>query len=483
MSKIAKLKIKDFIGIEEIEIKVGKVNLIKGVNGKGKTTILEAIQKAISNSDKRTRVIRDGTQKAELFVELDNGLEISRNLTKKGGNYLTVRKDGFNQNSPQTLLNSLVGAYSFNPVEFIAAKPKEQAEVLLNIFDIKLTEEEVQQWVGNEEPLPPVDFGQHGLKVIEALYKAFYEKRRLVKVEAQLISNSYGVEAAKIPPEFNPEEYRGISLRDKYDELKKAQDHNRIIDKSKSLIRDIDLRIESTNKEIERIEAETIAAIKLLEEKISELKRRIEEKKQTKETVINGYLEQIEALLDRKTKGEQFLAESKPIDTAPLEKEVEEFEEKKGLVATYDTVHRLAEEKKEYDSQIKGLENIVQLLKDKPQEIIKKAKFPISGLTIEGDNVSINSRPISDLSEGEKIKIALEIARVTSGELKIVCVDGIEVLDPDNKKIFMEEIKKDDMQYFITQATGDEELTIESVVGNKTIDPETGEVLEGGVPE
>ena len=57
--KVAKINIKSILGIDEMEIKPGKITLVEGRNGAGKTSILEAIKAALNTL---TPVMRVGRQ-------------------------------------------------------------------------------------------------------------------------------------------------------------------------------------------------------------------------------------------------------------------------------------------------------------------------------------------------------------------------------------------------------------------------------------
>ncbi len=470
MSKIVNLQIKGFLGIKEIEFKPGKINYIMGKNGAGKTSILEAIEKVLSNNDRRTRVINEKSDKAEILVELDNGLEVSRNITEKNS-YLTVKKDGFTQKAPQTLLNNLFGSFSFNPIDFVKEKPKRQAEILLELIDIKVDETTAKNWLGNES-LPLIDFSQHGLKVIEELYKEFYEKRRDVNSEYKVLQGEYTTEINKVPNSFDPEEYRKVSLKDKYGQLQKAQQHNQSIESSTQFLKNLSMKAENLIDKKERIEEKA-------ESEIQNLLNQIENIKENRDKQLAEMENEIDALNEKKEKGQEFLNNSELIDTSRLEKEVEDFEEKKELVGTYDRAQDKKKEMEEKGQESDRLDNIVNLLKAKPKELIESANLPIEGLTVENNIVLIHSRPIKDLSTGEKLKNALEIARKAAGPLKLINIDGIEILDPENRKLFLKEIENDEFQYFVTQATDDEELKIEARQGERYIDPLTGEIIEG----
>ena len=47
MSKISFLKVNSFLGVDELELEPGKVNIFKGPMGSGKTSGIEAIEQKL----------------------------------------------------------------------------------------------------------------------------------------------------------------------------------------------------------------------------------------------------------------------------------------------------------------------------------------------------------------------------------------------------------------------------------------------------
>ena len=473
--KISKLEFHNFLGIKEIKINTGKVNIIKGRNGVGKTSILEAIEKTLSNNNRRVNLINETGQKAELVIELDNGLEVQRNITPKK-DYLTIKRDGFTKNAPQTLLNELVGQFSFNPIDFIKEKSKNQAEILLNLVDIRVTPDLAKLWAGDIE-LPAIDYNQHGLKVIENLHKAFYDKRRYVNGELKAIEDQYAVEISKIPNNFDAEKYRHNTLLEKYEALKDAQAHNQKIDRAKLKITEIELTINEIELEKTDIINSANSRISEMEAKIQRLRDSIQNEQKNKNEAVKTFDSQLMELRKTLDRGNAYLEATEYTETTEIEREVEEFEENKNLVEIFDRAGELEVQMNQVQEEARELDSLVKILRNKPAELVEKASLPIDGLAFEKDQVTIKGRPIGDLSSSEKILLALNIARATAKDLKVICIDGIEAIVGDNRKLFLDEIENDDFQYFITQAV-DQELEIETTLeSGLKLDSLTGEIL------
>jgi len=87
--KIRAIKINNFLGIDELNWNPGEgVNILEGPKGSGKSSVIEAIEKAFSNNNRRTELIRHGNGEAMLYVDTDDELEIDRPIRAYRANYL-----------------------------------------------------------------------------------------------------------------------------------------------------------------------------------------------------------------------------------------------------------------------------------------------------------------------------------------------------------------------------------------------------------
>ncbi len=75
---IVRLQIRNFIGLKEVDIKTNKVNIVKGKNRQGKTSLIKAIEAAFQAGDQSAK-IRNGESSAEILVELDE-LYVQRSI-------------------------------------------------------------------------------------------------------------------------------------------------------------------------------------------------------------------------------------------------------------------------------------------------------------------------------------------------------------------------------------------------------------------
>jgi hypothetical protein len=116
------------------------------------------------------------------------------------------------------------------------------------------------------------------------------------------------------------------------------------------------------------------------------------------------------------------------------------------------------------DNQLADKERYSELLtaritkaRNLPQELLKSAQMPIDGISVdERGLIRINNTLIDGLSDGEKFELAMKIAKAQAGELKIICLDKFESLNPAAQDELLASIADDEYQYFITCTNADE---------------------------
>ena len=154
--KVISLKAENVKRLEAVEITPnGDVQIIGGDNSNGKTSVLDAIWLALGGADASKSVktpVRKGQDSA--FVTLDLGDYIVTREWANDKSKLTVSAaNGAKFAQPQGLLDSLLGAHTFDPLAFIRLEPKKQLEALLALvhLDINLEANAVSRKVAYDE--------------------------------------------------------------------------------------------------------------------------------------------------------------------------------------------------------------------------------------------------------------------------------------------------------------------------------------------
>jgi len=458
--RISMLKLKNCLGIKELEFKPGQITLIEGEEKQGKTSILESIQRFFWNKSERASfVYKDDegpAEKAETYIDLDDGTTMKKYINSENKVTTTgIEKDGMSPKSPETFLKSLVNEKQLNPISLIYMGEKELADLVLSLMPIKVTEADVKEWLLEVPPF--IDYNKHGLQVCKDIEKAYYDMRTKVNQRVKDLEGEVKGEIAKLPKDYDPEAWRYVSMQEKYDAIKDANKVNADRQKCQA-------QIDNVKTKIEGIEEARDIRVKQLEDEIQKVK--------------NDAKYRIDVENNNVVIAKDYLEKNPEIDVEPLETAQKEAEEMKSYVRTADD---LAEKQKELEAkkaESQKLTEKVEYMRTKPQMLLAGATMPVEGITVDGQgNVLVNSRPIINLSGGERIKFVMNIVRATAGPLKIILINGFEALSPKGQKEFIDECTGDGFQYIITKVT-DGELKIKAIDESGNVrDAETGEVI------
>lgn len=543
MSKISLLKISNFLGIKEQEIQASKINILKGQNGKGKTSVIEALEKTFTNRSRRSEVIRHDEEEATLYVELDDGLSIDRRLRTEKADYLKLRKDNEGISSTEKFLKDLVNGNIFRPLDWVNLSVKEQTKSLLSMLEIGWSEEDIVNWFG--ELTDNIDYTEHILIILKSIESKYYKDREEVNREIKELKARIKAIVDDLPCEYDGEQWKDVNVQEYYSRVKEAQDINKWIAEAKGLKENFNSKVESlkasgdsekskialkyrneaedikdiidlasskiekandfitnSNEKVEfelaKLDNELEAEYQQLLQKYSRLKEsrkneillKVEEQKElininrnkisSKEQELFSLTQKEE--LERKTidekiasaiekeelrigKAAKYLDEHEEIEIEPLQCEANKVQE---MVSYLREWNRIAEIR---DNQLAPKEAYSDLLTTRiskarslPGELLQVAKMPIEGISVDADGkVRINGTLIDGLSDGEKLELAMKVAKAQCGELKVICMDKWESIDKIIQTKLLDEMLKDDYQYFITEVAENEEIQVEKI--------------------
>lgn len=102
-----------------------------------------------------------------------------------------------------------------------------------------------------------------------------------------------------------------------------------------------------------------------------------------------------------------------------------------------------------------ALDKAVKALADDAPAALLSASDGIKGLSIDGDDIFLDGVSLDQLSGQERLFFAVEIARRLNAKSKLLCVDGIEVLDAEHRKAFIDAATKDGFQLIATRVVDD----------------------------
>ncbi|MEK8133129.1 hypothetical protein WMW72_35225 [Paenibacillus filicis] len=289
---IKRIEIKNWLGIKELLYSPGKINRVSGDSGTGKTSLVEALEKLFTNRNRRTEVIRHDQDEAELFVELDDGLQTTRKVRSEKADYLKVKHDTKTVSSTEAFLRKLINGDIFRPIEFVQKPAKEQTEIILNMLQIPWTVEDIKSWFGE---VPEADYQLHILQILKQIEGGYYAERETINREINLLkANIEGIKR-DLPPNYSGEEWRSVNLQELYKALSDAEENNKRLSEAQKLVEGLTIRIEDI-----RIRAKNAAESKRLDyqrqrDSISDSIRRLDEKIEIEQVTINDADRRIQA--------------------------------------------------------------------------------------------------------------------------------------------------------------------------------------------
>ncbi len=505
---ISLLKFKNCLGLKALEFMPGKITLIEGAEGTGKTSILETIQRYFWNKSERANFVysEDGTpaDKAEIYIDLDDGTKMKKYLNKESKvTTANIDKGGLSPSNPESFLKALVSERQLNPILLISMPDDKLSDLILSLIPIKVTPENLKEWLLEIPPF--IDCDRHGLQVCKDVVDLYYNKRTEVN---RYINGSKGEKGGapipglrsiiqnmrdSLPKDYDPEAWRNVSLTEKYDAIKAANKVNEDRRVHQTTVDGKEKTLEGLGNQakiaIADVKQESADSKKATEDEITELKRQI--------TALENELSQADAVCAEKVKAttahykgladvveenaeesEKYLTEHPAIDIEPLETAHKEAEEMKSFIRSADDLKVKEKELADKEIESQKLTDKIEYMRTKPQMLLASAKMPVEGISVDGQgNVLVNERPIINLSGGERIRFVMNIVRATAGELKIILIDGFEKLSPKGQEEFIKECSGDGFQYIITKVT-DGDLHITAIDENgRAVDAETGEVI------
>jgi len=436
--KIQQVRISNILGLAHLEFNAGKFNVISGPNGQGKTSVLEAIKAVVEGGHDAT-LLRKGAEKGEVVLVLDDQTEIRKRITPNSSPLQVVR-DGGKVNKPSEAIKALTDMLSVNPVEFLRARKQDRVRVLLETMPLKVDHQRLEEISGIAVAGPE---DQHGLTLIDGVRKQVFDDRtgtnRAVK-EKDATINQMKLAVPALPA--GVESTNEAELRAKVEEATKGKDAelDRIRTKLDGIKAENQARIDTIRAQaqakIDEIKNQAVADV----EAIQAAERDIEAKAgaQRERTIqkhneliepINQTIALIMANRDAAAKREQALD--------IIEKMEEELE---GLI-------------KDAAMQTKAIEAIDSY----KEELL--ASLPIPGLEVRDGDIFRDGVQFDRLNTSQQVGIAFEIAKLRAGDLGIICLDGMELMDSAHLEELKKQADQAGVQVFITRVS-DEEFAV-----------------------
>lgn len=472
--RTTKIKIKNLFGIIETELDGSSVE-ITGKKGTGKTSVIDAIRYALTNASDRDYIVKNGETEGEIIIETDAGLTINRKKRTDKSDYKNIKEFGKEVLKPQEFLNEIFTPLQLDPVAFTQMSRQEQNRMILDLieFDWDLN------WIKDKFGEIPegVDYKQNILQVlndIQAEKGVYFQNRQDVNREIReknAIVNDIGKD---IPEGYQAERWEQYDLGAKYRELETIRRNNDLINRAKAfkesydnkvrgIEADRDIAISAEEKAIANEREQIAGTIERLKAEIKEQENRLTglgEKLKDKKAVIEAQYQEALAKLDKDTDVANTYADKKVINTKELADEVQVAETMKKHLNEYTRM-------KSYQIEVEKLKKTsdeytrkIELARELPSEILKTATIPIKGLEVKDGIPLINGLPVSNLSDGEKLDLCVDVAISKKNNLQIILIDGAERLDDKSRADLYQKCKDKGLQLIATKTTNANEMEV-----------------------
>lgn len=406
--KIVQLEAENVKRLRAVTIRPdGNLVEITGRNGQGKSSVLDAIWWALSGTTHIQAVpIRKGENEARIRLDLGD-IKVVRTFKKREdesfGTTLVVESvEGARFPSPQRMLDSLIGALSFDPLAFTRMDGKAQLQAMRRF-------------------VPGVDF-----EAIEAANKADFDLRTDVNRQAKhLRAQAAGI---TVPQDLPAERMDDAAL---VDELTRAGEHNADLERRKA-------RREEAVRDA-RTHTDRATSARMEAQQLRQRAEALDEEAEQHETAADTLREKIRTAP----------ALPEPIDTGALRERITEASR---LNAAFDardrrdSIERMATEIEERSALLTAA---IAKRKDEMQAAVAKAEMPVPGLTFGADEILLGGVPFEQASSAEQLRTSVAIAMAANPKLRVIRVQDGSLLDEEAMRILAEMAAEADYQVWI----------------------------------
>ena len=408
--KIISLQAENFKKITAVNIEPdSNVIPITGKNGAGKTSVLDAIFNTLAGTKNAPDVpIHNGSEKAEVTIDLGD-FKVTRTWKGDTSTLKIVNPDNSVKQSPQKVLDALLGRFTFDPGIFIDSKPQDRRDALLDLIDVKLPKE----WNELGEQTPATDPLSH----IGTRRQEIYNQRTNIGRDLEKANGALSTAQSTAPVGECPAR---VSVSELTAELQKANEHNQAAHQ------------QSQNLEIAKHQ------VVLYDEQIKELEEQIETIKELREkekAIISGIT--ISAEVDTSALLDQINA------AGTANKAADNYE------AAHAQINALGANVTALTDEYDGLTNKLKAIDGIKAEVLQNAKFPVEGLSIEEGDVTFNGIAFKDCSHAERLKISVAIGTDLNPNIRVMLIRDGEKFDSVSWEIIKSLATDNDYQVWI----------------------------------
>ncbi len=496
--RVVSVEIRDVLGAREFALEPGRVTVLSGRNGSGKSTALTAVQAAIGGGSlaKLARVDPGGAETEPEVVLVLRGAGQETYRVERTGEKVRVRSRvgetaGFEDvPKPQAWLSGLYDGGGANPVRFLTAPDKERAIMLLEALPLRFDRGELLAEMGvTPDELPPIPAGLHPLEEVGLIRDAVFRARTGVNRDA------HGKAAAaeqtrRNAPAAVPDDPGGAAMATAEAaamllgqeiataEAKAEAAERAAIADAKARVQVAEQRVAGSFKaqaaklrtahEAQAAEVRA-AAERRVAELLAETETAIDSLRSKGEDELEADQAQADALVTAAhdaREASRVTTRAMRADLAQQQVRLAELRAQREAAASARALH---EQARKFDAEAEALARESARLTAAIDALDAHRRrmaehLPIPGLSIEGKEIKVHGVPFEQLNTAAKVGIAVQVStlRAKGQRLPVVWVDGAEALDSEHFEALVAALQAAGVQAFVARVT-DTDLQVEAV--------------------
>lgn len=415
---------------------LGHVVEFTGKNGQGKTSALDAFWFLLKGKAALPpKPLRSGAER--LMVKGDFGaFTVTRTKGDEGTLptlNLQMARGKTAWDTPQAMLDGIVGELSFDPLAFIRMTPKEQVETLRKavILDVDIDD------LNNANEL---DYAERTLV-----------NNRVKALKAQIDAMTPPLEG--LPKEKLDEQAILKQLDQAGEDNRQAQE----IFKTRQLL----------GAEAGRARAEFEANERFVESethRIGELERQLKLAKdalkaaQIESKRLGGELLEAEKAYEAAPSGEL-------VDVAAISLELQNTQRTNRAIDHRQVWDKLKDDLKAEQAEADKITHRMGAREEKKRKALAGARMPVDGIRMDETKVTFEGIPLENLGEGEAIGISTRIGMALNPVLRVMRIPHGEALDEDGMKLIAGLAREHDYQVWISRVDSSGKIGIVMVDG------------------
>lgn len=191
---------------------------------------------------------------------------------------------------------------------------------------------------------------------------------------------------------------------------------------------------------------------------------------QSIQSIDEKTVEQIKTINAETGNSQKIIDVTEAINTEPLQAAAEKVAHMQSFLREFDQMDDMIKTKIAPRQELaQTLTARIETARTMPMELLKVAAVPIPEIAVDGDGkIRIGRTLLDGLSEGEQLELAFRVAKAQAsqlGDLKVLCVDGIDKVNKADREWLDKYMATDDFEYFcLTTCDGDLTVKIEGEI-------------------